>query len=392
MTDSESPSLTMPGADGRLMSYRLQAAPAAAAGGEPPRSRRAYAAAHVAADPVAGNAPGAPARLDWDATLAFRHHLWDTGLGVADAMDTAQRGMGLDWAATAELIGRTGAEARSRGAALVCGAGTDQLDPAEWTGTDAVVRAYTEQLETVQKAGARPVVMASRALAALADGPRDYAEVYRRVLAQASCPVVLHWLGTAFDPALAGYWGADDPADALEHVAALIAEHADRIDGIKVSLLDAGLEVRLRRMLPEGVLLYTGDDFDYPGLVLGDAEGHSHALLGVFAAIAPAAAEALRALDRGDTGRYRALMEPTVPLARHLFSAPTYHYKTGIAFLAWLNGHQPGFTMVGGAQSARDLPHLCTAFRLADRAGVLTDPGRAADRMRRLLDVAGVGR
>ncbi|WP_017626531.1 dihydrodipicolinate synthase family protein [Nocardiopsis chromatogenes] len=388
----ENLSLRLPDGDGGTAEYRPAAAPPVPASGSPPRSRRCIAAAHVVADPLAGNAPGAPARPDWEATLAFRHHLWDTGLGVADAMDTAQRGMGLDWAATAELIRRTGAEARARGADLVCGAGTDQLDPADGNGLDPVVRAYTEQLETVQEAGAQPVVMASRALAARARGPQDYAQVYGRVLAQASQPVVLHWLGPAFDPALAGYWGADDPAEAMEHVAALITEHADRIDGIKVSLLDAGLEVRLRRMLPEGVLLYTGDDFNYPELILGDDAGHSHALLGVFAAIAPAAAEAVRALDDGDTGRYRSLLEPTVPLARHLFSAPTFHYKTGIAFLAWLNGHQPGFTMVGGAQSARDIPHLCTAFRLADRAGVLTDPELAVARLRSLLDVAGVRR
>jgi len=308
---------------------------------------------------------------------------------VADAMDTAQRGMGLDWEATAELIRRSGAEAAARGAALACGVGTDQLASSD-VDLESVITAYGEQLDVVQGAGATPVLMASRALAAVAEGPGDYAKAYGRLLQRAERPVILHWLGTAFDPALAGYWGFDDPAEAIEPVAALIAEHADAVEGIKVSLLDAALEVRLRRLLPEGVRLYTGDDFDYPDLVLGDDHGHSHALLGIFAAIAPAAARALAALDEGDTDRYRALMDPTVPLARHLFAAPTFYYKTGITFLAWLNGHQKGFHMVGGLHSARDLPHLAQALRLADAAGVLSDPDLAAERMRSLLQVSGV--
>ncbi|MBB6119935.1 DUF993 family protein [Nocardiopsis algeriensis] len=381
--------LNLPSPGGTVEAYTLTGTAADTSPLPPARSRRAYAAAHVVADPLAPNAPGAPARLDWEQTLAFRHHLWDQGLGVAEAMDTAQRGMGLDWAATAELIRRTGAEAASRGAALVCGAGTDQLDPSH-ADLESVVTAYGEQLDTVAAAGATPVVMASRALAALAQGPDDYAQVYGKVLARAERPVILHWLGDAFDPALAGYWGRDDPAEAVEPVAALIAEHADRVEGIKVSLLDAGLEVRLRRLLPEGVRLYTGDDFHYPELVLGDGQGHSDALLGVLAAIAPVAARALHALDEDDADRYRALMEPTVPLARHLFGAPTFYYKTGIAFLSWLNGHQKGFHMVGGLHSARDLPHLAQALRLADAAGALTDPDLAASRMRALLQVSGV--
>ncbi|MFC4564599.1 dihydrodipicolinate synthase family protein [Nocardiopsis mangrovi] len=385
--------IALPGAGGTLTEYTLAERAATGPSGRvaPPRSRTAYAAAHVVADPLAGNGAGAPARLDWASTLAFRHHLWDLGLGVADAMDTAQRGMGLDWAATAELIRRSGAEAAGRGAALVCGAGTDHLGADAGPATlESVITAYAEQLAVVEDAGATPVVMASRALAACARGPEDYAKVYGRLLEQVRGPVVLHWLGTAFDPALAGYWGHDDPGDAIPDVAALIREHAGRIDGIKVSLLDAALEVRLRDLLPPGVRLYTGDDFDYPALILGDDNGHSDALLGVFAAIAPAASAALHALDSGDTARYRELFAPTVPLARHIFAAPTYYYKTGIAFLAWLNGHQPGFTMVGGLQSARDLPHLAEAFRLADSAGVLTDPATAVARMRLLLDAAGV--
>ncbi|QUX26787.1 dihydrodipicolinate synthase family protein [Nocardiopsis akebiae] len=381
--------LLLPAADGTAAPYTLSGTPVDASPLPPARSRTAYAAAHVVADPLAANAPGAPARLDWEATLAFRHHLWDQGLGVADAMDTAQRGMGLDWAATAELIRRSGAEAAARGAALACGAGTDQLDLSR-ADLESVITAYGEQLDVVQGAGATPILMASRALAAVASGPDDYAKVYADLLGRADQPVILHWLGTAFDPALAGYWGFADPAEAIEPVAALIGEHAAKVEGIKVSLLDASLEVRLRRLLPEGVRLYTGDDFNYPDLVLGDEQGHSDALLGVFAAIAPAAARALAALDEGDTERYRALMDPTVPLARHLFAEPTFYYKTGVAFLAWLNGHQKGFHMVGGLHSARDLPHLAQAVRLADAAGVLTDPDLAAARMRALLQVSGV--
>ncbi|MDA0566960.1 dihydrodipicolinate synthase family protein [Streptomonospora sp. S1-112] len=386
-----SDALRLPAPGGGFTAFTPRPAPAPApAPAAPPRSRTAYAAAHVVADPLGGNAIGAPARLDWEATLAFRHHLWDQGLGVADAMDTAQRGMGLDWPATAELIRRSGAEAAARGAALVCGAGTDHL-PADAPATlESVITAYTEQLETVEASGAVPVLMASRHLAAAARGPEDYAKVYGRLLEQVRGPVVLHWLGAAFDPALAGYWGHADPADAIGTVAELIAAHADRVAGIKVSLLDADLEVRLRRRLPAGVRLYTGDDFNYPDLILGDDQGHSDALLGIFAAIAPAAAAALRALDDGDTGRYRALMDPTVPLARHVFAAPTYHYKTGIAFLAWLNGYQRGFTMVGGLHGARDVVHLAETLRLADAAGVLTDPDTAVRRMRRLLEVVGV--
>ncbi len=381
--------LLLPAADGTAAPYTLGGTPVDASPLPPARSRTAYAAAHVVADPLAANAPGAPARLDWEATLAFRHHLWDQGLGVADAMDTAQRGMGLDWAATAELIRRSGAEAAARGAALACGVGTDQLDLSH-ADLESVITAYGEQLDVVQGAGATPILMASRALAAVASGPDDYAKVYADLLRRADQPVILHWLGTAFDPALAGYWGFADPAEAIEPVAALIAEHAAKVEGIKVSLLDASLEVRLRRLLPEGVRLYTGDDFDYPDLILGDEQGHSDALLGIFAAIAPAAARALAALDEGDTARYRALMDPTVPLARHLFAEPTFYYKTGVAFLAWLNGHQKGFHMVGGLHSARDLPHLAQTVRLADAAGALTDPDLAAARMRALLQVSGV--
>ncbi|RKS08708.1 dihydrodipicolinate synthase/N-acetylneuraminate lyase [Nocardiopsis sp. Huas11] len=381
--------LRLPTDDGRIEAYTLRGTPVEASPLPPARTRTAYAAAHVVADPARPNAPGAPAAVDWEATLAFRHHLWDQGLGVADAMDTAQRGMGLDWAATAELIRRSGAQAAERGAALACGVGTDQIESSQ-TDLESVITAYQEQLDVVQGAGATPVLMASRALAASAQGPDDYARVYGQLLQRAERPVILHWLGTAFDPALAGYWGYADPAEAIEPVAELIAKHAQAVEGIKVSLLDASLEVRLRRLLPEGVRLYTGDDFNYPELIQGDEQGYSHALLGIFAAIGPAAARALAALDEGDTERYRALMDPTVPLARHLFAAPTFYYKSGIAFLAWLNGHQKGFHMVGGLHSARDLPHLAQVVRLADTAGALSDPELAVSRMRALLEVSGV--
>ncbi|QVQ54719.1 dihydrodipicolinate synthase family protein [Spiractinospora alimapuensis] len=381
----------MPQLDGTLADHWLRDGHEESGGysAAPPRSRVAYAATHVVADPLAGNAPGEPARLDWDATLAFRRHLWRLGLGVAEAMDTAQRGMGLDWACTAELIRRSAEEARSVGGAIVCGAGTDHAEP-RLNHVDDVAGAYETQLEVVEGAGVTPVLMASRQLAALATGPEDYARVYGRILGQVRAPVVLHWLGPDFDPALAGYWGEDDPAKAIDGVVALVTEHVHAVDGIKVSLLDADLEIRLRERLPAGVRLYTGDDFNYPELIKGSRGHHSDALLGVFAAIAPAAVTALHALDVDDLAAYDAAFEPTLPLARHLFAAPTFYYKTGIAFLAWLNGHQPGFTMVGGLQSARSLPHLCHTVRLADEAGVLEDPPLAAHRTRSLLETAGV--
>jgi len=383
--------LTLPGEDGTLFRYELDGVPEVtyAESRAPALSRVAYAAAHVVADPLAANGPGAPATLDWEATLAFRRHLWRHGLGVAEAMDTAQRGMGLDWAATRELIERTGAEARAGGGPLCCGAGTDQLadGPAD---LEAIAAAYEEQCAVVEGAGARVVVMASRALAATARGPEDYAAVYGRLLAQLREPAILHWLGPMFDPALEGYWGSSDLDTAAETCLAIIAEHADRIDGIKVSLLDAEREIALRRALPPGVRMYTGDDFDYPRLIGGDAHGHSDALLGIFDAIAPAAGAALAALDEDDAERFHAILAPTVPLARHVFGAPTQHYKTGIVFLAYLAGHQDHFRMVGGMESARSLPHLARAFVLADRAGLLADRELAARRMRLVARVAGV--
>ncbi|RIV37409.1 dihydrodipicolinate synthase family protein [Micromonospora radicis] len=355
----------------------------------PPRSRIAYAAAHVVADPGADNTPGTPAVLDWDRTLAFRRHLWSYGMGVAEAMDTAQRGMGLDYPTTRELIRRSAAEARAAGGRIVAGVATDQLPPGPATLTE-VTAAYREQLADVQDAGAVPVLMCSRHLAAAARHPEDYLRVYDELLTAADGPVVLHWLGPMFDPALTGYWGSADLDLAADTVVALLKAHASRVDGIKVSLLDAGREVALRRRLPAGVRLYTGDDFNYPELIRGDDTGHSDALLGVFAAIAPAAAAALAALDRGDLAGYDRIFTPTVPLARHLFAAPTWYYKTGIVFLAWLAGHQDHFTMVGGLQSGRSPAQLATLLTLAEDAGLLPDADLAAGRARAFFTVAGV--
>jgi hypothetical protein len=360
----------------------------------PITSRIAYAAAHVVPKAMADNTPGAPADLDWDTTLAYRHELWSYGLGVADAMDTAQRGMGMDWAATRELISRSGREAASVGGLLACGAGTDQLAaadvPAGKGGLDAIVDAYREQMEAVRGAGAQVILMASRALAQVASAPQDYLSVYATLLSEADRPVILHWLGDMFDPALRGYWGSPDISSATATFEQLVREHADKVDGVKVSLLDAAHEVALRRALPTGVRLYTGDDFNYPELIIGDGHSHSDALLGIFAAIYPAASTALQELDAGNTAAAEEILESTRALGRHIFAAPTYYYKTGIAFLAWLNGHQPGFTMVGGLASGRSVAHLSQVFVLADRAGLLTDPDLAADRMRTFLSVNGV--
>ncbi len=355
----------------------------------PLRCRVAFAAAHVVADPRGDNAPGGPVEIDWDSTLAFRRHLWSYGFGVAEAMDTAQRGMGLDWTATQELIRRSATEAVALEAPIAAGAGTDHAD-AHLSSLDDVVKAYEEQLEVIEDTGAQVILMASRQLADVARGTDDYRLVYGRLLSQVRRPVILHWLGPMFDPALAGYWGSTEITEATDVLLSVIVEHATIVDGVKVSLLDPEHEVSLRNRLPEGVRLYTGDDYNYPELIKGDGRRASDALLGVFAAIAPAASTALQALDRGDVGGFDAALDPTVPLGRHLFAAPTFYYKTGIAFLAWLAGHQPGFSMVGGLQSARSVPHLVEAFRLADGAGLLPDPFLAAHRMSTFLEVAGI--
>jgi Protein of unknown function (DUF993) len=353
-------------------------------------SRVAYAAAHVVADPRAENVPGAPPVIDWDATLAFRRHLWSHGFGVAEAMDTAQRGMGLDHPAARELIHRSAAEAKRAGGTIAAGVATDQLPPGPAT-VDDIRKAYAEQLTDVRQAGAVPVLMCSRHLATAAGTAEQYLDLYGALIDESDPPVILHWLGPAFDPLLSGYWGSDDPRRAADTVAELIAAHPGRVDGIKLSLLDEDFEVALRRRLPAGVRMYTGDDFNYPALIRGDEQGHSEALLGVFAAIAPPAAAALRALDAGDLDAYDRILDPTVTLARHLFQAPTWYYKTGIVFLAWLAGHQDHFTMVGGAQSGRSPAHLAELVRLADAAGLLPDADLAAARARAYFTTAGVG-
>lgn len=386
--------LLLPTADGSLVEHRLAAPPDWPEPDGPLRSRVAYAAAHVVPRVLGENVPGAPADVDWDATLAARHRIWASGLGVAEAMDTAQRGTGVGWAQAAELVRRSTAEARSCGGAIAAGAGTDQLDltalPSGRAGLDVVLRAYREQLALVAGSGAVAIVMASRALAAVARSADDYAEVYGALLAEADAPLILHWLGPMFDPLLAGYWGSSDVATATEAFLRIVRERPEKVDGVKVSLLDAEHEVALRRALPPGVRLYTGDDFHYSRLVVGDGTGHSDALLGIFAAIHPAASAAIQALDRDDPSTARSILDGTEPLARTVFERPTFHYKTGIAFLSWLNGHQPGFAMAGGLHAGRSVPHLAEVFRLADRAGLLADPDLAATRMRSFLLVSGV--
>ena len=357
---------------------------------QPYASRVAFAAAHVVGDPWGENVQGAPAVVDWDATLTFRRHLFTYGLGVAEAMDTAQRNMGLDWPAVQELVRRSAEQAQAHGARIAAGAGTDHRP--DVATVDDVLAAYTEQVEYVEGTGAQVILMASRQLAAVAAGPGDYLRVYDELLRQVREPVILHWLGEAFDPHLRGYWGSVDVDTATATFLELIAAHAAKVDGVKVSLLSAEHEVGLRASLPAGVRLYTGDDFHYPELIRGDGTHHSDALLGAFSAIAPAASAALAALDEGDLDRYDAEFAPTLPLSRKVFEAPTFYYKTGIAFLAWLCGHQPGFTMVGGLQSARSVVHLADVFALANEARLFPNPELAAARFRSLLAVAGVVR
>ncbi|HWB46955.1 MAG TPA: dihydrodipicolinate synthase family protein [Hyphomicrobiaceae bacterium] len=359
-------------------------------------NRIAFSAAHVVADARAASDPWLDAKVDWDQTLRYREYLWDLGLGVAEAMDTAQRGMGLDWPTSLELISRAvkagqAWQARNgRPALIFSGAGTDHLDPAEARSINDVIRAYDLQMSAIEAAGGRLIIMASRALARIAKSPADYETVYDRVLSQAKEPVIIHWLGEMFDPALAGYWGNADHTAAMDTALDVIAAHAGKVDGVKISLLDKDKEIAMRRRLPNGVRMYTGDDFNYAELIAGDKQGYSDALLGIFDAIAPAASAALSALSVGDRARFSDILEPTVPLSRHIFRAPTRFYKTGVVFMAYLNGLQDHFAMVGGQQSARSLPHLAELFRLADRAGLLRDPDLARSRMRHVLAVHGI--
>ncbi len=378
--------------DGKIAPYTLTGAPIELKKRDAKSFPRiAFAAAHVVADPLADNDPWLTPAIDWERTLAFRHRLWDLGLGVAEAMDTAQRGMGLGWPEARELIRRALAEAAGRKDALIaCGAGTDHLTPGPDVTVDTIIRAYEEQIETVEAAGGRIILMASRALAAVAKGPDDYVKVYDRILRQVKEPVVIHWLGEMFDPALAGYWGNGDHLKAMETCLQVIEANAAKVDGIKISLLSKEKEVTMRRQLPKSVRMYTGDDFNYAELIAGDEQGHSDALLGIFDAIAPAASAALDALGRKSNHEFFDLLEPTVPLSRHIFKAPTRFYKTGVVFLAYLNGLQDHFTMIGGQQSTRSLTHLAELFSLADKARVLADPELATARMKQVLAINGV--
>ena len=356
-----------------------------------PLCRIAYSAAHTVANPLAEYDPWVDCAIDWDKTIEYRRYLWSLGLGVAEAMDTAQRGMGLDWPTSLELIKRSLEASKDfDNAVIASGCGTDHLDLDHVSSVDDVIRGYEEQAEAIEALGGRLIMMASRALAKVATGPEDYAKVYNHILSQVKEPVLIHWLGDMFDPALKGYWGSDDVQRAEETCLEILGNNADKIEGIKISLLDADMEIRMRRALPKGVDMYTGDDFNFAELIAGDDQGYSHALLGIFDAIAPAASAALQALTEGDKDRYFELLEPTVPLSRHIFKAPTRFYKTGVVFMAWLNGHQDHFTMVGGQESARSALHFTELFKLADKAGLLMNPELAAQRMRSFLETKGV--
>lgn len=382
--------LRLPTPSGELEDYALRPASAYARSYSLPTKRIAFAAAHVVSDPFADINPTFDIAIDWDATLAYRRSLWALGLRVAEAMDTAQRGMGLDWEVSKELISRSIAEAKSVGGFVASGAGTDHLVPDPSLSLDTIIEAYEEQVEFVEGLGGQVILMASRALAAAAKSTEDYAVVYDRILSQVRQPVIIHWLGDMFDPALHGYWGSDDLVAASATCIDVLRAHANKIDGIKVSLLDKDREIDLRRRLPDGVRMYTGDDFNYAELIAGDEEGYSDALLGIFDAIAPAAGAAFAAFDAGDLDRYHEILAPTVPLSRHIFAPPTRFYKTGVVFMAWLNGHQDHFQMVGGQQSTRSLLHLSELFRLADRANLFHDPEESAKRMRSFLATSGV--
>ena len=384
-------SLKLPTDGGGTKIYRLAASRVFPAKLQSPLNRVAFSAAHVVADPLADVDPWLSAAVDWDRTIAFREHIWDLGLGVAEAMDTAQRGMGLDWPTSLELITRSVNAARARGNALVfSGAGTDHLAVEAADKIDDVIRAYEEQIAAIEKVGGRIILMASRALARLGRDADDYANVYHRVLSQVREPVIIHWLGDMFDPALANYWGTSDLDVAMDTAVDIINANATKVDGVKVSLLDKQREIDMRRRLDKRVKMYTGDDFNYAELIAGDQHGFSHALLGIFDAIAPAASFALSRLAAGDATAFHDVLGPTVPLSRHIFKAPTRFYKTGVVFMAYLNGHQDHFTMVGGQESARSTLHLAKLFRLADEAGLFADPELATRRMKAVLAVRGI--
>jgi hypothetical protein len=384
-------SVRLPQTDGTIREYQLGPAASFTQAPGPIVSRIGFAAVHVVADPFADINPTLDVKVDWDATLAFRRYVWSLGLAVAEAMDTSQRGMGFPWSAAKELIKRSVAEARTMpGAVVFSGAGTDDLLPSPSVTLAQVEAEYEAQCGYIESVGGRIILMASRALAACAKGPEDYAKVYGRILTQAKEPVIIHWLGDMFDPALAGYWGSPDLDRATETLLSIVHEHAAKIDGVKISLLAQHREIAMRRRFPKSVRMYTGDDFDYPTTIGGDGQGHSDALLGIFDVIAPAAAAGLRALDRNDRAEFDRILQPTLPLSRHLFGDPTRFYKTGVVFMAYLNGHQSHFRMVGGLESARSVLHLAKLFVLADQAHLFRDPDQAAERMRRVMSLAGV--
>jgi len=388
--EAEGLRIDLPAAAGALETYRLKG-PRSFARPAQPFTRLAYAAAHVVADPRSAKEPWLEAAIDWEATLAYRRYLWSWGFAVAEAMDTAQRGMGLDWETSLRLIGESVAEAkRVPGAVVASGAGTDHLPAGETHSIEKIIAAYEAQCEAIEKLGGRIILMASRALAATARSPEDYARVYDRILRQLKRPAIIHWLGEMFDPALAGYWGRDDHDEAMGVCLDILSRNSPSVDGIKISLLDKDKEIAMRRRLPKGVRMYTGDDFNFAELIEGDAQGHSDALLGIFDAIAPAASQALSHLAQDRLEQYHDALAPTVPLSRHIFCAPTRFYKTGVVFMAWLNGHQDHFVMVGGQQSARHALHFAELFRLADAAGLLADPGLACRRMKQLLALHGI--
>ncbi|SFQ25547.1 dihydrodipicolinate synthase family protein [Salibacterium halotolerans] len=384
-------SLILPKAGGELYTYTPSEKPAfKVEKGKPFEKRTAFSAAHVVCDPMADADPLKNAQIDWQATMEYRHYLWSLGFGVAEAMDTSQRGMGLSWESAKELIRRSIPEARSVGGRIACGTGTDQLTPSPNLTLEQVEQAYQEQCEFVEGEGGQVIMMSSRALAACAKGPEDYERVYGTILGNVSQPVILHWLGDMFDPNLKGYWGYEDLDKATDVCLKVIQDNAEKIDGVKISLLDKDREIDIRNRLPEGVKVYTGDDFNYPELIKGDDNGYSDALLGIFDAIAPAAAAGLQALDENDLKRYHEILDKTVPLARHIFQHPTFAYKTGVVFMAYLNGHQSHFRMIGGAEGSRSIIHLSDLFVMADEAGLLEDPDMAVARMRPVLEQAGV--
>lgn len=392
-----SQSIRLPNAQGQIEGYALVGTTPIKPKPGIKFNRIAYSAAHVVSNPLAPQDPWLDCAVDWDATIAYRKHLWKLGLGVAEAMDTAQRGMGLDWPTSLTLIQRSiDASKDIPGAFLASGCGTDHLNLGSVTTVDEVIAAYEFQMEAIEKLGGKLIIMASRALARVAQSPADYERVYDRILSQAKQPVLLHWLGDMFDPALTGYWGSKDTDKAMDTALGIIQAHANKVDGIKISLLDKDKEIKMRRRLPANVRMYTGDDFNYAELIAGDGHGEhivhqqSDALLGIFDAIAPAASAALGELAQGNLEKFHAILGPTVPLSRHIFKAPTRFYKTGVVFMAWLNGHQKHFTMVGGQQSTRSVIHLAELFKLADAANLLEQPDLALSRMKTMLGMHGI--